>query len=98
MPFTGQWTSPLPRSATGDPAPHAPSTPTAIRTSAQLAPDGCPHEQGLQAKLPVRPVYHSVRCVPAGQTPLPGAIAQRGGLLVMAGRQADPVPQPPPLI
>jgi hypothetical protein len=70
----------------------------ATRTFAQLAPEGCVQEQGLQAKLPVRPVYHSVFCVPAGQTALPGAIAQRGGLLAMAGRQAAPVAQPPPLI
>jgi hypothetical protein len=97
-PFGAQMCSPLARVAMRDPASQALLSPMATRTFAQLAPDGWVHEQGLQAKLPVSPVYHSVRVVPEGQTALPGAIAQRGGLLVMAGRQAEPVPQPPPRI
>jgi hypothetical protein len=62
----------------------------------QLAPDVGPQEHGLHAKLPATPVYQSVRCVPAGHVALPAAIAQRCGLLLIAGRHAEPVAQPPP--
>ena len=62
----------------------------------QLAPEGCPHAHGLHAKLPVYDVYQSLRCKPAGHDTLPEVIAQRVGLLVAAGRQTEPAPQPPP--
>ncbi len=41
-------------------------------------------------------MYQSLRCVPAGQEPPPAAITQRAWLLVTAGRQTEPVAQPPP--
>ena len=70
---------------------------TVILTFAQLAPDGCPHEQALQANEPVvQLVYQSDRCVPGGQVAFPAAITQRGALLAAAGKQTEPAAHPPP--